>query len=122
ARRRRHRLSGRHDRREHRRRRGCGRDARSSAERARRRESRARRTRYSLAMRKRRSKWWWVAGIGITVLFVRWCSSSDERIEVVLHVKLAATAMPSVDDAKVESAEPLFDHHEAASTLDAWRR
>ncbi len=63
-------------------------------------------------MRRRRSKWWWIAAIGITALVWRWCRSSDERVEANLHVKLAPGAMqrwaPSLDDATVLDAAPLF--------------
>jgi len=88
-------------------------------------------------MRRQRSKWWWIAAIGITALVWRWCRSSDERVEATLHVKLAPGALP-LDDATVLDSEPLFvrpatalaeDHALATRRsgqpmpdLSAWRR
>ncbi len=66
-------------------------------------------------MRRRGSKWWWIAAIVITALVWRWCRSSDERIEAFLHVKLATGATgvvakwaPALDDATVLGEGPLF--------------
>jgi Subtilase family len=63
-------------------------------------------------MRRQRSKWWWVAAIGITALVWRWCRSSDAQVDAVFHVKLAPGATqqwaPPLDDATVLDAGPLF--------------
>jgi hypothetical protein len=95
-------------------------------------------------MRTRRSKWWWwIAAAAIIALAWRWCRSSDERVEAILHVKLAPAAMehewaPPLEDATVLDTEPLFsrpatalaDDHVVATLrsgqpmpdLSAWRR
>jgi len=62
-------------------------------------------------MRRARSKWGWVAAVGIAALAWRWCSS-DEAIEATLHVKLVPGAMqqwaPALGDATLLDSEPLF--------------
>ncbi len=83
-------------------------------------------------MRRRRSKWWYVAALAGVALAWRTCRSPDESVETIVHVKLAPGAM------EVQGSEPLFaraatalakDRDEAAALggepmpdLGAWRR
>jgi hypothetical protein len=59
-------------------------------------------------MPRQRSKWWWIAALGMTALVWRWCRSSPEHVEATLHVKLAPGATPQwappLDDATVLDA------------------
>ena len=74
-------------------------------------------------MRKRRSKWWWVLALGVTALVWRWCRSSDEALDVMLHVKLARVTseewLSRLDDATVLDTEALFLREAAALRLIA---
>ena len=73
-------------------------------------------------MRRRRSKWWWIAAIGVAALVWRWCGSSDERVEVTLHVKLTPGATSEwaapLEDVTVLDSEPLFVRSASALAKD----
>lgn len=98
-------------------------------------------------MRKKGSKWKWVAALGVTALAWRWCAHGTPEehppTEVTIHVELAqgvttAKWQPPSDDLKIVDNEPLFtrstsalehDRAEAAAMsgepmpdLSAWRR
>src|SRR4051794_3534916 len=75
-------------------------------------------------MRKRGSKkWWWIAAIVLIAVVWRGCRSSDERIETILHVKLARGVTqqqwsPSLEGATLLASEPLFTRSAAELAKD----